>query len=490
VSEAVSGQSVAEGGFGARGRIAGLVLGPALALILALIGPPEGLSGEAWVTVCLLTLMIVWWVTEAIPISATALLPLAVLPLFGVATPAEAAGPYADPILFLFIAGFMIGAAIERWNLHARIALNIATRTGPRPAALIGGFVLAAGLMSMWISNTATALMLTPIAVGVVKAVEVQGEPDPVLAAGLVLAVAYAASIGGMGTPVGSPTNLIAMAYLNERGIELSFAKWMMLGVPVVALLLPACWFLLTRGLRTSTAEDAERGRAVLRAAKDELGPMSRAEQRVLAVFLLVAAAWMLRDLLTRIPALERLSDMGIAVMGAIALFLIPSGADKARPRLLDWTAAERIPWGIVILFGGGLSVAGAMEATGLSDWLAEAMGGLGTLDGLLIIAALLLVTLIATEAMSNVATLTAMLPIVGAFAVALGTNPLLLVFPVSIAASLGFMLPIATGPNAIGYATGRAPLRRMLRIGFMLNMIGIAAILLVNATLAPAVLG
>jgi sodium-dependent dicarboxylate transporter 2/3/5 len=174
----------------------------------------------------------------------------------------------------------------------------------------------------------------------------------------------------------------------------------------------------------------------------------------VLAVFLLVAAAWMLRDLLTRIPALERLSDMGIAVMGAIALFLIPSGADKARPRLLDWTAAERIPWGIVILFGGGLSVAGAMEATGLSDWLAEAMGGLGTLDGLLIIAALLLVTLIATEAMSNVATLTAMLPIVGAFAVALGTNPLLLVFPVSIAASLGFMLPIATGPNAIGYAT------------------------------------
>jgi sodium-dependent dicarboxylate transporter 2/3/5 len=210
----------------------------------------------------------------------------------------------------------------------------------------------------------------------------------------------------------------------------------------------------------------------------------------VLAVFALVAAGWMLRELLIRIPGLERLSDMGVAVMGALLLFLLPSGAGPDRPpRLLDWNAAERIPWGIVILFGGGLSVAGAMEATGLSEWLAQALGGLSGLDQLLIIAALMLVTLVATEAMSNVATLTAMLPIVGAFAAAMGVNPLLLAFPVSIAASLGFMLPIATAPNAIAYATGQAPLRRMLRIGFLLNMAGIGAILLVNALLAPAVL-
>lgn len=477
------------GGFGAAGRKLGLALGPALALILLLVGPPEGLSVQAWVTVALLALMIVWWVTEAIPISATALMPLAVLPLAGVATPAEAAAPYADPILFLFIAGFMIAAAIERWGLHARIALHIALRVGTRPSALIGGFILASGLISLWISNTATALMLTPIAVGVAKALESHEGDNPALGAGLVLGVAYAASIGGMGTPVGSPTNLIAMGFLNERGIPLSFAQWMMLGTPVVALLLPACWFLLTRDLRRAGPEDAERGRAVLRTALAALGPMSKAEGRVLLVFLAVAAGWMFRELLIRIPGLERLSDMGVAVIGAIALFLIPSGADK-RPRLLDWSATERIPWGIVILFGGGLSVAGAMESTGLSEWLAEALGGLRAFDVLLIIAALLLVTLIATEAMSNVATLTAMLPIVGAFAGALGINPLLLVFPVSIAASLGFMLPIATGPNAIAYATGRAPLRRMLRMGFLLNLAGVAAILLVNAMLAPLVLG
>lgn len=483
------------GGFGALGRRAGLALGPALVLLLLLIGPPAGLGREAWITVALLGLMIVWWVSEAIPISATALLPLAVLPLAGVATPAEAAAPYADPILFLFIAGFMIAAAIERWSLHARIALQVAARVGTRPSALIGGFILASGLISLWISNTATALMLTPIAVGVARELEAHGEGDPALGAGLVLGVAYAASIGGMGTPVGSPTNLIAMAYLSERGIALSFAEWMMLGVPVVILLLPACWFLLTRDLRRDVAIDPERGRAVLRTALAALGPMSRAEARVLAVFAAVAVAWMTRELLVRIPGLERLSDMGIAVLGALALFLLPSGVraeagEGGSSRLLDWMAAERIPWGIVILFGGGLSVASAMESTGLSDWLAGALGGLRAFDGLLIVAALLLVTLVATEAMSNVATLTAMLPIVGAFAGALGVNPLLLVFPVSIAASLGFMLPIATAPNAIAYATGRAPLRRMLRVGFLLNLAGIAAILLVNAVLAPVVLG
>ena len=489
-SDDQTGEPREGGGFGSRGRILGLILGPIVAAALLAIGPPEGLAGPAWTTVALLALMIVWWVTEAIPISATALLPLLVLPLAGVTTPAEAAAPYADPILFLFIAGFMIAVAIERWNLHARIALHIAASAGGQPAALIGGFILAAGLLSMWISNTATALMLTPIAVGVADAMARQGRPDPALGAGLVLGVAYAASIGGMGTPVGSPTNLIAMAFLNERGIALSFGQWMTLGVPVVIILLPTAWFLLTREVKRVPAEEAQHGRTVLRTALAALGPMSRAEVRVGAVFLLVALGWMLREVLNGVPGLERLSDMGVAVAGALALFLLPSGAGAERPRLLDWSAAERIPWGIVILFGGGLSVAGAMESTGLSDWLASALGGLRAFDVLLIVAALILVTLVATEAMSNVATLTAMLPVVAAFAAALGVNPLLLVFPVSIAASLGFMLPIATGPNAIAYATGRAPLRRMLRQGMLLNLAGVLAILLVNATLAGSVLG
>jgi sodium-dependent dicarboxylate transporter 2/3/5 len=264
----------------------------------------------------------------------------------------------------------------------------------------------------------------------------------------------------------------------------------MMLGVPVVAILLPVLWFIVSRGLVAATPDDVARGRGVLRRAQEALGPASPAERRVLVVFVAVACAWILRELvLVKIPGLERLSDMGIAIAGALALFLLPSG-DPKRPRLLDWSSAERIPWGIVILFGGGLSIAAAMDSTGLSEWLGLAMQGLQGYEPLIILVVLLLITLIATEMMSNVATLTAMLPIVAALAVALGINPLLLVFPVTLTASLGFMLPIATAPNAIAFATGLPSLRTMLWKGFFLNVAGIAAIMAVNALLAETVLG
>jgi sodium-dependent dicarboxylate transporter 2/3/5 len=478
------------GGLGPFGRRLGLVLGPAIAIGLQLMGAPEGLSGQAWWVVSIMALMLVWWVTEAVPVAATALIPLIALPLTGAANAAEAAKPYADPVLYLFIGGFMLAAAIERWGLHARIALTVTGVVGARPTALVAGFVLAAGLLSLWISNTATALMLTPIAVAVARAMTDNGHRDPRLGAALVLGVAYAASIGGMGTPVGSPTNVIAMAFLNERGVDLSFAQWMMLGIPVVAILLPLLWFVVTRGLVAATPDDVARGRDVLRRAREALGPASSAEKRVLVVFVAVASAWVLRELvLVKIPGLERLSDMGIAVAGALLLFLLPSG-DSERPRLLDWSSAERIPWGIVVLFGGGLSIAAAMDSTGLSQWLGLAMQGLQAYEPLIILVFLLLITLIATEMMSNVATLTAMLPIVAALAVALGINPLLLVFPVTLTASLGFMLPIATAPNAIAFATGLPSLRTMLWKGFFLNAAGLATIMAVNALLAETVLG
>ncbi len=475
-----------EGGLGHRGRVTGLILGPALALGLAMFGTPEGLPREAWITVCVLGLMLVWWFTEAIPVAATALIPFLVFPLVGVTSATDAAAPYADPIVFLFIGGFMIARAIERWNLHARIALQIASRIGANPAALVAGFIIAAGLVSMWISNTATALMLTPIAVGVIKAMSEHGYEDARFSAALVLGVAYAASIGGMGTPVGSPTNLIAMGFLKERSIELSFGHWMMLGVPMLVLLLPVLWLLVTHGMKRASGEEAAQGRQVLNRALAELGRMSVPERRVLGVFALVAAAWMFRELLIRMPGLERLSDTGIALAGVLLLFLLPCGKGQ---RLLDWKTAERIPWGIALLFGGGLSLAAAMESTGLSIWLGETLEGLRGLDLLLILSVLLFVTLLATELMSNVATLTAMLPIVAALAAALEINLLLLVFPVSVAASLGFMLPIATAPNAIAYATGYAGFSQMLRIGLALDLIGIFVILVVNATLAPMVL-
>jgi sodium-dependent dicarboxylate transporter 2/3/5 len=486
----VDGPPAEGGGAGPAGRKLGLVLGPAIAIGLQLIGAPEGLSAAAWWVVSIMALMLVWWVSEAVPIAATALVPLVALPLTGSATAAEAARPYADPILFLFIGGFMLAAAIERWGLHARIALTVAGALGGRPAALVAGFILSAGLLSLWISNTATALMLTPIAVAVAGAMADNGHRDPRLGVALVLGVAYAASIGGMGTPVGSPTNVIAMGFLNERGVDLSFVQWMMLSVPVVVVMLPVLWFIVARGLRPASTEDAARGRDVLQNARIALGPATPAEKRVLMVFAAVAVAWMLRELvLVKLPGLERLSDMGIAIAGALALFVLPSG-DRQRPRLLDWSSAERIPWGIVILFGGGLSLAAAMDSTGLSAWLGVAMQGLQGLEPLIILVALILITLIATEMMSNVATLTAMLPIVAALAAALGINPLLLVFPVTLTASLGFMLPIATAANAIAFATGLPSLRTMLWKGFWLNVAGVAAILVVNGLLAETVLG
>jgi len=261
------------GGLGATGRRLGLVLGPAIAIGLQLAGAPEGLSVKAWWVVSIMALMLVWWVTEAVPVAATALIPLIALPLTGATNTAEAAKPYADPVLYLFIGGFMLAAAIERWGLHARIALTVAGAVGARPAALVAGFILAAGLLSLWISNTATALMLMPIAVAVARAMGDHGHRDPRLGVALVLGVAYAASIGGMGTPVGSPTNVIAMAFLDERGVDLSFVQWMMLGVPVVAILLPLLWLIVTRGLVSATAEDVARGRDVLRRAREALGP-------------------------------------------------------------------------------------------------------------------------------------------------------------------------------------------------------------------------
>lgn len=477
------------GGFGRTGRIIGLVAGPGLFAGLQLLGPPEGLTPAAWVVVSLLVLMVIWWVTEPVPVAATALLPLVALPLLEVMPAREAATPYADPVLFLFIGGFMIAVAVERWNLHARAALLIASGVGASPRRLVAGFVLGAGLISMWISNTATALMLTPIAVGVATAMARGTALDRRLGAALVLGVAYAASIGGMATPVGSPTNVIAVGYLDQQGIPVGFSSWMMLGVPVMAVLLPVLWLILSRGLPTVPRQEAAAAGQVIRAALRDLGPMSVPEWRVLGVFGLVALAWMFRELLVQLPGLARLSDTGIALLGVLALFLIPAGDHTGRP-LLDWRSAERIPWGIVLLFGGGLSIAAAMDATGLSPWLAERMAGLDALPPLVVILALLLLTVLVTELMSNVATLTGLLPILGALAIALDVNPLFLAFPVCLAASLGFMLPIATAPNAVAYATGLPSTRTMLRVGLALNAAGVVVILAVTQLLGPMVLG
>jgi solute carrier family 13 (sodium-dependent dicarboxylate transporter), member 2/3/5 len=479
----------------AGGRVArtiGLVLGIIAFAAMTFAGPPEGLSLKAWSALSLLALMIIWWVSEAIPVAATALLPLGLLPLMGVVKPAEAAAPYGDPIIFLFIGGFMVAAAIEQSGLHRRIALGVLAAVGSSPAAIVGGFMIATTLLSMWISNTATALMMTPIALAVCNAAAPDGPDRRKLIAACVLGVAYCASIGGIGTPVGSPTNLIGMKWLEANNVGLSFPQWMAIGVSIIAVMLPVTWFILTKIAYRLPAHlgDADAG-TTIKEQNRALGKMDAAQTRVLIVFLAVALAWMFREPLSKLPGAKGLTDMVIAILGAVALFIIPSG-DKTKPgkALLDWSVAERIPWGIAILFGGGLSMAAALEATGVSEYVGMQMAGIGTLPVIAIVLILVAVTVFASEMASNVATLTAMLPVLTAIVVATGADPLIVGASATFAASFGFMLPIATAANAIAYATGAPKQSEMLRVGFVLNVIGISAIAVAVAVIAPLVRG
>lgn len=465
-----------ETGFGRIGRWIGLILGPALAFSLQVLPPPEGLSPEAWRVVSLAALMVVWWVTEAIPISATALLPLAALPLIGATSMKDAAAPYADPIVFLFIGGFVLAACVERWRLHERIALSIASIAGGRPVALVAGFMAASMLISMWISNTATTLMLAPIAIGAARAMSGGDKADLALGGALTLGVAHAATIGGIGTPVGSPTNLIAIAFFERADEPIAFIDWMSRALPIMLVMMPVAWLLLSWPLFGKGHARFEAVGSVVKAALKALGPMTRPELRVGLVFALVAVAWMARTELAKLPGLSTLTDTGIAITGALLLFFIPSGRGKGE-KLIDWQTAERIPWGIAILFGGGLSLAGAMEATGLAAWIGDWIGGLEGLSVFGLVALLVVTTILISELASNVATLTSMLPVVAAVATATNTPLQQLAFPVALAASFAFMLPVATAPNAIAYSSGMLTLKRMLSVGFGLN---IAAIVLI----------
>lgn len=469
-------------GFGRVGRWVGLILGPALALGLQLLPAPEGLSPEAWRLVSLAALMVVWWVTEAIPISATALLPLAALPLIGAATMGAAAAPYADPIVFLFIGGFILAACVERWRLHERIALSIAVRAGGRPIALVAGFMLASAAISMWISNTATTLMLAPIAIGAARAMSADGKPDLALGGALALGVAHAATIGGIGTPVGTPTNLIAIAFFERAGEPIAFIDWMSRALPMLLIMLPLAWLLLCWPLFGRGHARYEAIGGVVSSALKALGPMTRPEIRIGIVFALVALAWMTRTELVKLPGLSALTDTGIAIIGALALFFVPSGRERSE-KLIDWKTAERIPWGIAVLFGGGLSLAAAMEATGLAAWIGDWIAGLDGMSALGLVAVLVIVTILVSELASNVATLTSMLPVVAAVALATDTPLQSLAFPVALAASFAFMLPVATAPNAIAYSSGLITLKRMLAVGFGLNIA--AAVLIISFTAA-----
>ncbi len=469
----------------------GLALGPLLAIIMLLSNTPADLSAAGWATAAVGVLMATWWATEAVPIAVTALLPLVVFPLFGIASIQETASPYSNKVIYLFLGGFIVAFAMQRWDLHRRIALNVLQVAGGNGRSLVGGFMLTSALISMWVMNTSTTMMLLPIAVSIIAVIHksVAGLDQKArddFQYSLLLGVAYGATIGGMATLIGTAPNAMFAAFMQENyGTQINFASWMMVGLPLSAAMLPLAWLALTRWVFKVQFDTSGEGRAELRRMRDELGRIKVPEIRVAIVFATMALAWISRPLLIQLPGLAALDDSGIAMAGAVAIFLIPSG-DKKDPLLLRWHDAERLPWSVLILFGGGLTLAGAVARTGLAEWLGSSLQMLGTfpLAVLVIVAATLIIFL--TELTSNIATTATFLPVVGAIAIESGIDPIVLAVPVTFAASCAFMLPVATPPNAIVFGSGMLTIPKMARAGIVLNVIGIFLVSLVALTLAP----
>ncbi|AXS82254.1 SLC13 family permease [Marinobacter sp. Arc7-DN-1] len=462
-----------------RSQVAGLILGAAFLLATMIFPPPETMSAEAWAALGLMLLMATWWSTEAIPIPVTALLPIVLVPALGLGNVGQATSPYAHPIIFLFLGGFTLGLAMQRWNLHRRIALMTLKAVGSEPRRQIGGFMLATAFLSMWVSNTATAIMMLPIGLSVVGMLD-SGNPKGVrrYATALLLAIAYSASIGGIATLIGTPPNALLAAYLSEnQGISVGFAQWMLLGVPVTIVMLALAWWWLTR--RDFDLGNSSDGGSAIREELDALGPLGKGEKLVAAVFLITASAWIFRPLLSG-SLMPWLSDTGIAIAAAIAMFVIPVNTSK-REFLLDWETARGIPWGVLLLFGGGLAMAGVISSSGLAEWIAQSLGVAGTLPTLVMIVMVTGVIIFLTEVTSNTATAAAFLPLLGALAMSQGVSPLLLTVPAAIAASCAFMMPVATPPNAIVFSSGHMQISDMIRAGFALNLMGIVVVTLLS---------
>ena len=488
--EQVEGHKV---GFGRRQAI-GWIAGPALLLMTLLLPAPEGLSELGWRTAGVAALMAVWWITEPIPIPATSLLPMVLFPLLGIADIRAAAAPYAHPIIYLFFGGFLIALAMERWGLHRRIALGLIGRMGTEPSRIVGGFMIASAFLSMWVSNTATALMMLPIALSVVALLEAQanGEEEKrhagTFALVLLLAVAYSSTIGGLGTLIGTPPNALLAAFLNQTyGFRIGFAEWMLVGVPVVLVGVPLAWFLMTRVIFRLRDMEVHGVDEVIAVERGKLGALTRPEKYVAVIFALTALGWVTQPLLVRVFPL--ISDTGIALAGGLLLFLTPVDLRKGE-FLMNWETAKRAPWDVFLLFGGGLSLAAAIDGQGVAQWLGTMFDGADAIPLLLLVAFVCAFILLLTELTSNTATAATFLPVIAAVAISIGENPLLLLIPAAMAANCAFMLPVGTPPNAIVFGSGRIALPDMAKVGLWLNLTFVVLIVLAAYALGSLVFG
>ena len=451
----------------------GFFVGPALLIFCIFSPPPAGMSQEAWLTIGMTLLMATWWATEAIPIPATSLLPIVLIPLLGINSLGKATAPYANSTIFLFLGGFVIGLALERWNLHKRIALMTLLAVGNHPRAQVAGFMITTAVISMWVSNTATAIMMLPIGLSVIDMLT-SDKDDPKererFATALLLGIAYAASIGGIATLIGTPPNALLAGFLSENyQIEIGFGRWMLLGLPVSAIMLVLAWWWLTvRNFKISGASTEELFKNELKA----LGPISRPEKMVGVIFLSASFCWIFQPLIAKV--VPGINDTTIAICAAMALFVIPADP-KNRVFLIDWECASKLPWGVLLLFGGGLSLAAAIGSSGLSSWIASSVGGVvGGMSPLVMMLIVVTVIMFLTEVTSNTATAATFLPLMAALAISQDLSPMMLAIPTAITASCAFMMPVATPPNAIVFGTGRMPITSMIRNGCFLSVIGI----------------
>lgn len=472
-------------------RQVALIGAPVIALIMLMLPAPAGLGSQGWAVAAVCLLMALWWMSEAIPLAATALLPIVLFPALGIASLDATVPSYANPLIFLFLGGFLMARAMVRQHLSQRIAYGLLKRGSQSLSGIIASIMIATAFLSMWVSNTATTMMMLPIGQSIILAIEARANPNEKadinrFSTALMLAIAYSATIGGMGTLIGTPPNALFAGFMSKTyGIEIEFWRWMMIGVPAVIILLPLAWLLITR---YSFPVDVSRdllNEDYIEKEVAKLGAFSRAELLVSLIIGSAAFFWIFRDVLSGFfPGLQ-LSDAGIAIAAALLLFILPASR-KDRSRLLTWEDATKIRWDILLLFGGGLSLAGAINTSGLAVWIGGAASMLAFLPTFAFLLGIFIVIVLLGELASNTAVAAIFLPVAGASAAGLGLDPVLLVMSVALAATIGFMLPVATPPNAIVFGSGAIKVSDMLKAGAILDVVSIVVVAILVMTIGP----
>ena len=459
--------------------------------VLMLATNPFSVSHDAKLVLAVAVLMITWWVTEAIPMPVVAMLPLILFPLMGIASIKETSASYGDNIIFLFLGGFMIGLAIEKWNLHTRIALFIIRATGTSGDRIVLGFIIASGFLSMWLSNTATTMMMYPIAASIIHVVSENRAGHGNLknfALTIMLAIAYASNFGGIATIIGTPPNVAFVGFLEKKyNYTFQFVDWLLICTPITILLLFTLYIVMTKWLYPNKLKSDISTKTVIRQRIEELGPMKAAERRVLIIFGVTALLWITKDIINTLNFI-RLDDTMIAMIGATALFIAPSGMDDNGSRILEWKDTTKMAWGILLLFGGGIALAGALEKVGLIESLGKWIAGFGGSGGFVLIVMITVMSIFISELMSNIAQVIVFSPVIAGIADAMHINPIMLGLPMALAASCASMMPMGTPPNAIVFASGYIKLNQMVKTGFVMNMISVILIALFCYYIVPLI--